>query len=272
MYTIPFPMIDPVMFQLGPLKVHWYGIAYVVGIVLGWQYAVFLAEKYTTTIKRQHIDDFVLWALFGIVIGGRLGQVLFYDPVHYFANPEQIMMVWKGGMSFHGGLLGLTIALVLFCKKYKLPFLVMADLISAVGPIGLFLGRIANFINGELYGRVTDVPWAVIFPYGGNLPRHPSQLYEAFLEGLLLLIILNIAWHLRKIRDVPGRITGIFLLGYGLARILVETVREPEVMGYLWMGTTWGQWLSLPLVIAGLFFCVGVGDCGKSGRISQKSH
>lgn len=270
-FILPFPMIDPVMLHLGPLKIHWYGIAYVLGIVLGWQYAAFLAEKYTSIIKRQHIDDSVMWALVGIIAGGRLGQVLFYRPDYYFSHPEEILMVWKGGMSFHGGLLGLAIALGLFCWKRKVPFLVMADLFSAAGPIGLLLGRIANFINGELYGRVTDVPWAVVFPHGGDFPRHPSQLYEALLEGLILWGILYWAWRTPSIRNVPGRIMGILLFGYGLARIAVEMVREPEIPGEFLWGTTWGQWLSLPMVLVGLYFCFRQSckaELGNNGKIS----
>lgn len=264
--AIPFPMIDPVMVHLGPIKIHWYGIAYVVGIVLGWQYAAYLAEKYTTTVTRKHIDDFIMWALVGIIVGGRLGQVLFYDPVGYFFHPEQILMVWKGGMSFHGGFLGVIVAMIIFCRKYSIPFFVLGDLMTAAAPIGLCLGRIANFINGELYGRVTDVPWAIVFPHGGELARHPSQLYEALLEGLFLLGILYLAWRSPRMRNVPGRISGLFLIGYGIARIVVETVREPEASGYLIWGTTIGQWLSLPLVIVGLVFLFR--QSGRSGNAS----
>jgi phosphatidylglycerol:prolipoprotein diacylglycerol transferase len=250
-----FPQIDPVMIHLGPLAVHWYGVAYVVGMLVGWQYALWLAKRYVLSITKVQIDDFMMWALGGIIIGGRLGHVLFFQLDRYLADPLQIFMTWEGGMSFHGGMLGVTIAFILYCRKKNISLLRFADIFSAITPIGLFLGRLANFINGELYGRVTDVSWGMVFPYGGALPRHPSQIYEAFLEGLVLLIILHIGWRVAAIRDVPGRLTGIFLLGYGLARTMVEFVREPEVMHVvLGMNVTMGQLLSLPMIIGGIYF------------------
>lgn len=252
---LTFPQIDPVMIHLGPLAVHWYGVAYVVGLLVGWQYAIWLAKRYAPTITKVQIDDFMMWALAGIIIGGRLGHILFFELDRYLQHPLEIFMTWKGGMSFHGGMLGVTIAFILYCKKKNISLLRFADIFAAITPIGLFLGRLANFINGELYGRVTDVPWGMVFPYGGPVPRHPSQIYEAFLEGLLLLIILHIGWRIAAIRDIPGRITGIFLLGYGIARTLVEFVREPEVMHTIFgINITTGQLLSLPMILAGVYF------------------
>lgn len=252
---LKFPQIDPVLIHLGPVSVHWYGIAYVVGLLVGWQYAVWLAKRFTPTITKAQIDDFMMWALAGIIIGGRLGHILFFELDRYLANPLEIFMTWKGGMSFHGGMLGVVIAIILYCRKINLPILRFGDILAAIAPIGLFLGRLANFINGELYGRVTDVSWGMLFPHGGPLPRHPSQLYEAALEGLLLLIILHISWRTAAIRDVPGRVTGLFLLGYGLARTLVEFVREPDAMHViLGMDLTTGQLLSLPMIVVGTYF------------------
>jgi phosphatidylglycerol:prolipoprotein diacylglycerol transferase len=252
---LTFPQIDPVMIHLGPLAIHWYGVAYVVGLLIGWQYATWLAKRFAPTITKIQIDDFMMWALGGIIIGGRLGHVLFFQLDRYLTRPLEIFMTWEGGMSFHGGMIGVTIAFILYCQKKNISLLRFADIFSAITPIGLFLGRLANFVNGELYGRVTDATWGMIFPYGGPVPRHPSQIYEAFLEGLVLLAILHIGWRIAAIRDVPGRLTGIFLLGYGIARTLVEFVREPEVMHtIIGIDVTTGQLLSLPMILAGIYF------------------
>jgi len=251
---LTFPQIDPVMIHLGPLAIHWYGVAYVVGLLVGWQYAIWIAKRFAPTITRVQIDDFMMWALAGIVIGGRLGHILFFELDRYLTHPLEIFMTWKGGMSFHGGMLGVIVAILLYCRKMSIPILHFADILSAITPLGLFLGRLANFINGELYGRVTDVSWGMVFPYGGPFPRHPSQIYEAFLEGLMLLVIIHIGWRIAALRDVPGRLTGIFLLGYGIARTLVEFVREPEVIyGIFGLDFTMGQLLSLPMIIAGIY-------------------
>lgn len=261
---LTFPQIDPVMIHLGPLAVHWYGVAYVVGMLVGWQYAIWLAKRYVPTITKVQIDDFMMWALAGIIIGGRLGHVLFFQLDRYLADPLQIFMTWEGGMSFHGGMLGVTIAFILYCRKKNIPLLRFADIFSAITPIGLFLGRLANFINGELYGRVTNVSWGMIFPYGGPLPRHPSQIYEAFLEGLVLLAVLRIGWRIAAVRDVPGRITGIFLLGYGLARTFIEFVREPEIIHViLGIDFTMGQLLSLPMIIGGIYLIWQPLECSE---------
>ena len=203
------------------------------------------------------VDDFLAWATFGVVIGGRLGYVLFYKPVDYFTHPLDIFKLWEGGMSFHGGLLGVAVAIFFYGRKYRIPVLQMGDLIAVVAPIGLFFGRLANFVNGELWGRPAgpDVPWAMIFPdpASGGIPRHPSQLYEAGLEGLLLLLLMHLLWRVEAIRMRAGTLTGCLLLGYAAARITSEFFREPDAfLGFLAFGATMGQLLSLPLALAGL--------------------
>lgn len=262
-----FPQIDPVLIHLGPISVHWYGIAYVVGLLLGWQYAVWIARRFVPTITKIHIDDFMMWALGGIVIGGRLGHILFFELDRYLSHPLEIFMTWKGGMSFHGGMIGVIIAIILYCRKNNISILRFADILAAITPIGLCLGRLANFINAELYGRITNVSWGVVFPNGGPFPRHPSQLYEAFLEGLLLLIILHFGWRIAAVRDIPGRLTGMFLLGYGLARTLIEFVREPDTLYTIFgIGLTTGQLLSLPMILVGAYFIWQPKICGKTAQ------
>jgi len=201
------------------------------------------------------VDDFLTWATLGVVLGGRLGYVLFYQPSAFIAEPLRILQVWTGGMSFHGGMLGVVIATILFCRRQSIPLLGFADRIAVVAPIGLCFGRIANFINGELWGRVApDVPWAMVFPYGGPLPRHPSQLYQAFLEGVLLFAVLFVLSRRDAIRTRAGMLTGVFLTGYGLARIVGEFFREPDsFLGFLAFGATMGQLLSIPMVVAGIW-------------------
>jgi phosphatidylglycerol:prolipoprotein diacylglycerol transferase len=251
---MPFPNIDPVLLAIGPFVIRWYALAYIAGLLLGWWYMVFLAQKAAGKITRLHIDDFLVWATLGVILGGRLGYVLFYDADYYFSHPMAILAVWRGGMSFHGGLLGVAIAMVLYCRARKLPLLGFADLVACAAPIGLFFGRLANFINGELFGRPSDVPWAVVFPAGGPLARHPSQLYEAGLEGLVLGLIMAAAFHRPAIRARAGMLTGLFLIGYGLARIFVEFFRQPDPqLGFLWAGATMGQLLSAPMILAGLY-------------------
>jgi phosphatidylglycerol:prolipoprotein diacylglycerol transferase len=250
-----FPQIDPVALHLGPVAVHWYGIAYIVSLLVGWQYAIWIANRFSPTITKAQINDFMLWALGGIVIGGRLGHILFFEFDKYLAHPQEIFMTWKGGMSFHGGILGVTIAILAYCYKNHISSFRFADILAAITPLGLGLGRLANFVNSELFGRVTDVSWGIIFPNGGPFPRHPSQIYEAFLEGFVLLILMHISWRIPALRNVPGRLTGIFLLGYGLARTLVEFVREPDTFYTLFgLDLTTGQVLSLPMIIAGILF------------------
>jgi phosphatidylglycerol:prolipoprotein diacylglycerol transferase len=252
LFLIPFPAIDPVAISLGPVAIRWYALAYIVGLLIGWRYCLFLAGRPLHLVGRQDVDDFLVWATLGVVLGGRIGYVLFYKPGYYVFHPLEALYVWHGGMSFHGGALGVTIAIVWFTRARKIPLFAFSDIITEAIPIGLFFGRIANFINGELFGRPTQVPWAMIFPNGGAVPRHPSQLYEAFCEGILLFLLLFTAERLGA-RQRPGIVTGLFLAGYAIARMSGELFREPDAqLGYLVFGTTMGQLLSVPLLIAGV--------------------
>ncbi len=256
-FAIILPAIDPVVVEIGPFAVRWYALAYIVGLLLGWRYCIWLAKQPPKLVSRQQLDDFLVWAIVAIILGGRLGFVLFYQRDHYLANPVEILQVWHGGMSFHGGLAGVILAMWLFARRYRLPFFALSDIVAAATPIGLLLGRIANFVNGELYGRTSDAPWAMVFPdpNAGPLPRHPSQLYEAGLEGLALFILLFVLARSQRVRERPGILSGTFLAGYALSRIIVELFREPDAqLGYLVGGTTMGQWLSLPMLAAGLYF------------------
>lgn len=259
---LPFPNIDPVAFSIGPLSVHWYGLAYVAGIMIGWFYARKLIDRPTlwkgdtAPMTKTHLDDFLVWIAVGIVVGGRTGYILFYDLAPMLEDPIRIIQIWTGGMSFHGGLMGAIVAMILFARKNAIPVWSMFDIIAAVVPIGLFFGRIANFINGELWGRLSSAPWAIVFPTGGPFARHPSQLYEAGLEGIVLLLVLAALIFGIKAFKTPGLIAGIFVMGYGLSRIFVEFFREPDAqLGYL-LGTSWltmGMVLSLPMVLIGLW-------------------
>ncbi len=252
--ALPFPAIDPVLVEFGPIVIRWYALAYIAGILLGWQLARRLIALPPVAANRQQLDDFVTWATLGIILGGRLGYVLFYRAGYYLSHPAEILAVWQGGMSFHGGALGVIVATILFCRLQKLDLLRFGDRIAAVVPIGLCFGRLANFINAELWGRVSDVPWAMVFPTGGPEPRHPSQLYQALLEGLVLFVVLQILVHRPAIRARRGFLTGVFLCGYGLARIVGEFFRQPDAnLGYLFAGATMGQVLSLPMVLIGLW-------------------
>lgn len=252
--VLAFPIIDPVAVSIGPFAVRWYALAYIVGLVAGWRIAMRLAAQPDSKVTPEQIDGFLLWATLGVVLGGRLGYVLFYNLGYYLQNPVEIFAVWQGGMSFHGGMLGVIIGMYLYCRIVKVSFLAFTDVIACVAPIGLFFGRIANFINGELWGRVApDFALSMIFPTGGPLPRHPSQLYQAAMEGLILLILINVLrWKTDSVQR-PGILSGVFLIGYGMARIIGELFREPDrQIGYLVGGTTMGQWLSLPMVLVGI--------------------
>ncbi|MFG1464991.1 prolipoprotein diacylglyceryl transferase [Xanthobacter sp. DSM 24535] len=256
-FAIPFPALDPVLIEIGPLAIRWYALAYIAGLLIGWQLARWLVTRGALwggrpPMKPVDLDDALFWATFGVIFGGRIGYVLFYNLPYFLAHPAEIVMVWKGGMSFHGGLAGTLLALVLFARARRIPVPSLLDVAGVVAPIGLFFGRIANFINGELWGRPSDAPWAVIFPTGGNVPRHPSQLYEAAVEGLLLFLIMLVVVRLGGLRR-PGLAAGIFGMGYGFGRIFGEFFREPDPqLGYLAYGTTMGMILSLPVVLAGL--------------------
>lgn len=257
-FVIPFPSIDPIMFEIGPLAIRWYGLAYVVGLVVGWRYVRRLAKGPPEVAKAGDVDDFLVWATLAVIVGGRLGYVLFYQPAYFLAHPLAILQTWAGGMSFHGGAIGVILATIWFARRRKIDLLPFGDIIACAVPIGLFLGRIANFINGELFGRTTDVPWAMVFPTDRSdvrLPRHPSQLYEAALEGLVLFALLLMLWRIAAIRRRPGLLVGVFLTGYAAARAFVELFRQPDAyLGFLLGGATMGQWLSLPMLALGLFF------------------
>ncbi|MBX3513007.1 MAG: prolipoprotein diacylglyceryl transferase [Xanthobacteraceae bacterium] len=256
LFALPFPMIDPVLISVGPFSIHWYALAYVGGLIAAWWLArrIAAAKAYwggVSPMVPEDIDDVIVWAALGVVLGGRTGYVLFYNPAYYAAHPAEIFVLWHGGMSFHGGFLGTILALLLFARSRGIPMLSMLDVAAIVTPIGLFLGRMANFVNSELWGRVTDVPWAFVFPNGGPNPRHPSQLYEGALEGIVLFAILLFMWR-RGVLKYPGMIGGVFVGGYGVARIVSEFFREPDVqIGYLAGGLTMGMLLSIPMLIVG---------------------
>jgi len=253
--AIPFPVIDPVAVAIGPFAIRWYALAYIAGILIGWKYAVWLARRRPVFFEAKLFDDYVLYATLGIVIGGRLGYVFFYNPAYYAAHPLEVFMVWQGGMAFHGGFLGIVVATVMFARKVGAPLLAVGDLVAAAAPIGVFFGRVANFINAELFGRTAEgVPWAMVFPNGGPVPRHPSQLYEAALEGLVLFVVLAVLARSETIRRRPGIIVGAFLAGYGIARTICEFFREPDIqLGFILPGITMGQILSLPMILVGVW-------------------
>ncbi|MBO9125014.1 MULTISPECIES: prolipoprotein diacylglyceryl transferase [unclassified Rhizobium] len=262
MAIMPFPNIDPIAFAIGPVAIHWYGLAYVAGIMIGWYYARLIAANDSlwpgnvSPITKAQLDDFVVWVALGVVLGGRIGYILFYDMPAIIESPIRAIQIWNGGMSFHGGLTGTTIAMIIFAKRNKIPLWNLFDIVAAVVPVGLFFGRIANFINGELWGRLTDVPWAVVFPTGGPFARHPSQLYEAGLEGIVLVLALAALIYGMKALKTPGFVAGVFVCGYALSRIFVEFFREPDAqLGYL-LGTNWltmGMVLSSPMILLGLW-------------------
>jgi phosphatidylglycerol:prolipoprotein diacylglycerol transferase len=256
LFAIPFPAFDPVLVQVGPFAIRWYALAYIVGIILGWLYARAIIRSTRlwggpAPMTVVAFDDFILWVTLGIILGGRTGYVLFYNLPHFLEHPIEIPQLWKGGMSFHGGFVGVVVAVVLFARGRGIPMLSLGDVTCAAYPIGHFLGRIANFINGELWGRPSDVPWAMVFPGGGPLPRHPSQLYEAALEGLALFIILRMFVASGALKR-PGLTLGAFAVGYGFFRIVCEFFREPDPqLGFLWGGLTMGMLLSVPLMMFG---------------------
>jgi phosphatidylglycerol:prolipoprotein diacylglycerol transferase len=246
--------LHPIALQLGPLAIRWYSLAYLAGIIIGWWYLLKLLGQPGAPMARRHADDLVFYATLGIIIGGRLGYVLFYRPLDYLADPIEIVKMWDGGMSFHGGVIGTSLAILYLARRNKLDWLRIHDYVACCVPFGLFFGRIANFVNGELWGKVSDVPWAVVFPGGGPYPRHPSQLYEAALEGLLLFLVLAYMFWRTRARYEPGKLVGTFLLVYGLSRFLVEMVRQPdEGLENLSWGLSMGQTLTLPMIAGGLY-------------------
>ncbi len=249
---------DPVAFEIGPIVIRWYALAYIAGLLLGWWLTRILAKRGPDVIKEADIDDFLVWATLGVILGGRLGYVLFYKPSYYLAHPVSILEVWQGGMSFHGGFLGVAVTSLLFVRRRHIRLWTLSDLLAVVAPLGLFFGRLANFVNGELYGRAAEVPWAMVFPHDpAQIPRHPSQLYEAALEGLVLFSILFLMARSRWVRERGGLLTGSFLVGYAVARSIAELFREPDgFLGFLFANVTMGQVLSAPMALVGIGFIV----------------
>ncbi len=249
--------LDPVALDLGLFHLRWYSLAYIVGFLGGWWYLLKLIQRPGAPMSPKQLDDLLFYATIGTIVGGRLGYVFFYRPEFYLANPLEILQPWDGGMSFHGGAIGVSLAIIYLSWKHGLNWLRAHDYVACVVPIGLFLGRLANFINGELWGRATDVPWAVIFPHGGEVPRHPSQLYEAGLEGLLLFAVLAYLFWRTSARLRPGMLVGTFLLGYGLSRFFVELFRQPDRgLENLGWGLTMGQTLTVPMIAGGAYLLV----------------
>ncbi len=246
------PQFDPVAISIGPLAVRWYGLMYLLGfalfILLG-RYRI--RQQSNGVFTREMLDDALFYGVLGVILGGRLGHTLFYEPAYYLQHPLEIFAVWQGGMSFHGGFLGVVIAMVCLARKYQLSWLTVTDFIAPLVPLGLGAGRIGNFINGELWGRPTDMPWGMIFPYADNLPRHPSQLYEFALEGLALFVLI---WFYSAKPRPLGAVSGIFMIGYGAFRSFCEFFREPDdgFLGMMTLGVSMGQWLSLPMIVVGI--------------------
>jgi phosphatidylglycerol---prolipoprotein diacylglyceryl transferase len=259
-----FPQFDPVLVQVGPLAIRWYALAYIASLVIGWRLVRRFTQWPPPVANALQVDDFLTWATLGVVIGGRLGYVLFYQPGLYLSHPSWIFAVWEGGMSFHGGMLGVAVAIIIFCRRNGIPLLGFADRIAIVAPLGLGLGRVANFINGELWGRPAPdwLPWGMKFPRAPDCPnfptvcvaRHPSQLYEALMEGLILLAVMLVLSRREALRERFGLLTGVFLCGYAVARIIGEYFREPDAfLGFLAFGTTMGQILSIPMLLVGIW-------------------
>lgn len=252
--ALNFPEIDPIAVHFTEgFGIRWYALAYLAGILGGWFYALRLVGDDRRPNKAD-IENIVSWVVLGIILGGRLGYVLFYNFGEYIKEPWSALYLWEGGMSFHGGLVGVIAALVLYARKHSVPLLALGDVVAMVVPIGLFFGRIANFINGELFGRVSSMPWAVKFPHGGGVPRHPSQLYEAVLEGAVLFAVMFFLHRRKELRETPGVLSGVFIAGYGASRFIVEFFREPDLqIGYILKFFSLGQLLSLPMIIAGAY-------------------
>ncbi len=259
LFVIPYPVIDPVAVEIGPVSVRWYGLAYMAGLLFAWLYVRAMLRNRALwpgepPLKPAQTDDLLLWITFGIIVGGRLGSVLFYEPSYYVEHPLKVFAIWEGGMAFHGGLLGVILAVYIYSRIHEVTMLSIADLACAATPVGIFLGRLANFINGELWGRLTDVPWAMVFPDGGPFPRHPSQLYEAFLEGLLVFMACRYFTHWRKGLATPGLVTGVFFVTYGLGRTISEYFRMPDPNHFLTTAyTTPGMAYSIPMILIGAY-------------------
>jgi phosphatidylglycerol:prolipoprotein diacylglycerol transferase len=249
--VLTHPNIDPIAFSIGPLAVRWYGLMYLAGFAIGWWLGLKRISNNQSPITRQQLDDLLFLIVLGVILGGRLGYVLFYKPAHYLAHPLEVFAIWQGGMSFHGGLLGVMLAMAFAARRHRVDYLRLMDFVAPLCPLGIAAGRMGNFINGELWGRVTDVPWGMVFRGAGDAPRHPSQLYQFALEGVLLFVILW--WYSSKPRP-RGAVSALFLIGYGALRFVAEFAREPDAfLGYLAMGLTMGQWLCLPMIAGGLW-------------------
>ena len=254
--AIILPEFNKFALQFGGFGVRWYAIAYLIGLLAGWYLLRREADKIDSPLRHETVDILLNYVLFGIIIGGRLGYILFYNSAYYLAHPQAILRIWEGGMAFHGALIGIAVAVLLMARRHHLPFFALTDMVALVVPIGLFFGRLSNFINGELYGRVTTLPWAMVFPNSDGQPRHASQLYEAGLEGLLLGTVMVILWH-RGWLTQHGRVTGVLLAGYGVARSLIEFVREPDAqIGLLFGSVSMGQLLSVPMIIIGAYLII----------------
>lgn len=257
MTGLAYPEISPIIFSIGPIALRWYSVAYLLGIAAAWLFIMRDTKKYNLGLTKENVEDIIFYATLGIILGGRTGYMLVYGRDMLLQNPLSFFEIWKGGMSFHGGIIGVIIAVWLCSKKIKYDFLRITDVACVYVPIGIFLGRLANFINDELWGRETTVPWAVRFPSGGYLPRHPSQLYEAMTEGLLMFIILHICWRMPKIREKRGFASGLFLSLYGFFRMSMEQFRQPDAqMGFFFKYVTMGQLLSFPFLILGMYLIV----------------
>jgi phosphatidylglycerol:prolipoprotein diacylglycerol transferase len=254
-----FPDIDPVIFQIGPFALRWYSMAYIAGLLFGIRYMAVLAVRPALwpgqpKVSAEQINDLLIWLTLGVIVGARIGYVLFYNPSYFWSHPGEALAVWNGGMSFHGGLLGVMLALIVFAHKQGLSLRVLFDLTASAAPVGILFGRLSNFINGELWGRTTDVPWGMVFPTGGPLPRHPSQLYEAGLEGVFLFLLLTILIWRFKAFSRPGLVAGVFCSVYAVGRLVIEIFREPDAhIGFIFAGLTMGQLLCLPVLALGLF-------------------
>jgi len=257
MYLSP-PQIDPVIFHIGPLAVRWYGFMYLLGFLASYFIIRHLARRRELDLSSDQLSDLLFYGVIGVILGGRLGYTLFYNFPYYVSHPSEIFAVWEGGMSFHGGLIGVVVSTLIFCLRKQLPILLVGDILTTAAPIGLGLGRLGNFINGELWGRVTDSSWGMVFAAAGPEPRHPSQLYEAFFEGPVLFLFLYFL-HRRKVNE--GIVFFSFFIGYGVIRFCIEFFRQPDVqLGFLWGGATMGQLLSLPMIMVGLIglvYCQG---------------
>ncbi len=264
-----FPSVDPIAFSLGPLVIRWYALAYVAGFVLGRFECMRLARTNPAGPSPELYDAFLTWAVVGVLLGGRLAYILFYNLPNYAAHPIEALEIWHGGMSFHGGMAGVILAALLFTRRHKISFFGFTDLLACVTPIGLGLGRLANFVNGELYGRVTSLPWGIIFPRGGPLPRHPSQIYESVAEGLILLLLMAVLVRTPAMRARTGLLSGLFLVLYGLFRFALEFFREPDAqLGFLFAGATMGQVLCVPMMIAGGVIVAWAGRKSKQKELS----